>query len=449
MRRTAALILIAAFFMPGLSTERTPPETEQRPNILLIVTDDQRPGTLRYMRFVRNFFERSGRFYRNAYVTTPLCCPSRASIMTGDYAHNHGVINNQSVVALDHNETVQAVLQAGGYTTAMVGKFLNGWGLNAPPHFDRFALVRGNTEHFNQTFNVDGDAVSQTGYTTDFIGRMSRRFVLSFERSDQSPWFLYLALTAPHKPFQAAPRHRDAPPPRWRPNPAVLERDLSDKPPFVRQPAVQTTPADGRRIFVAQYRMLLSIDQQLQRLWDVVTRAGEARNTIVVFMSDNGYLHGEHGLGNKTVPYLHSVHVPMAARWPGHIPQGSSDQVVANIDVAPTILQAAGIGPARQMDGRSLLAPNGRNRMSLEYWRSRDINLGTPRWASIITKGKQYTEYYGANERVTFREYYNLVTDPWQLRNRLGNGNPDDNPDVTAERAQLRTDLVCSGPTCP
>jgi hypothetical protein len=193
----------------------------------------------------------------------------------------------------------------------------------------------------------------------------------------------------------------------------------------------------------------MSVDDTIAAVFARMEALGET-NTIAFFTSDNGYMWGEHGLSAKRYPYTDSVQVPIYMRWPGHVAEGSDDpRLVSHVDIAPTIYEAVGVTPSYVVDGVSLFSLGARDRLYLEYFRSPDSM--TPRtWASIVTPTIQYVEWYDdATGATLFREYYDLVADPWQLVNLLGDANQSNNPDVTALSAQLALDRACSGTACP
>jgi arylsulfatase A-like enzyme len=196
----------------------------------------------------------------------------------------------------------------------------------------------------------------------------------------------------------------------------------------------------------------MSADDMVQRLFDELDALGETRDTLAIFTSDNGYLWGEHRIGaNKRFPYTESVEVPFYLRWPGHVAAGAvDDALVANVDILPTILDTTGVTPALRypLDGRSLLEPGERRRLLLEYWVSSD-NASVPSWASIRTAAFQYVEWYAADGSVSFREYYDLRKDPYQLRNLLGDPDPSNDPVTDGLSARLAAYRTCQGSACP
>lgn len=429
-----------------------------RPNILLIVTDDQRStDTLGVMGQTRRFFRGGGKEFTNAFATTPLCCPSRATIFTGRYAHNTGIRQN-SDDDLDMSTIFPRLLARNGYRTAMAGKFLNAWRQRRLPHFDHWALLKiALSKYVRPWFNVDGETSRFEGYSTDLIGKHAVDFLQLFEREDDdAPWFLYVAPAAPHSPWIPAARHARAPVPRWRGNPSVRERDRSDKPAYVRQ--ADYTLADGNLVRTGQLRTLMAVDDMVGRIVRTLDTLGEKRDTLAIFTSDNGFLWADHRFGGegghageKRVPYTPSVEVPFFLRWPGQVEAGSTDpRLVGNVDIAPMVLSAAGIAPdpaLPPLDGRSLLSSGARARILLEYWKEPRRRI--PTWASMRTRRFQYVEYYKPDGRRFFREYYNLRKDPWQLENLLGDGTRRNDPDVGMLQARLVRDRQCVGGACP
>jgi arylsulfatase A-like enzyme len=439
---------------PPVSTEGrgehlSPALPGRRPNVLLIVTDDQRQEQLSTMPATRKWFQANGVTYRNAFATTPLCCPSRASIMTGRYAHNHRVWNNKSSERLRQDTTLQHRLQAVGFRTALVGKFLNGWPLwKDPRSFHRWAVLdpkkpRG---YYNELFNLNGRTRKVAGYTTDIISQQARKFLEAFERHDRSPWFLMVAPFAPHEPYTPEAIYKASRVPAWNGSPTVSETDRSDKPAFIRREHAGLL--DARGIHAAQLRTLRSVDDLVRALFRKLGRLAERRRTLAFFMSDNGLALAEHGVIRKGIPYAPAVRIPLYVRWPGHLPRGvSRRRLSANIDVAPTIFKAADIG-ADRTDGRGLWGRRPRRELLIEYrgWHE------TPSWASLLGLRYQYVEYYGTKGyRPHFREYYRLPSDPWQLRNVLRDGVGGNAPFHHVRRSQSRLERArrCFGSGCP
>jgi arylsulfatase A-like enzyme len=452
----AATVVLAVAV--SASTGVAPPaggQVDPRPNILLIVTDDQRPGeTMVSLKKTRRWLRRTGVSYPNAFVTTPLCCPSRGSLLTGRYAHNHGIEDNQKPYRLDQDATIQRYLRDSGYRTGLVGKYLNGWEpTRNPPHFDRWSLfspLEFAPGYRNNPFNLNGVMKTVKTYSTDYLGKRARSMLRWFERADDDPWLMLLWPFAPHGPFQPSRKYEDLRVSRWQPSPAVLEEDRTDKPAYVQTKFRSLKTA--RNIRKAQLRMLRSVDDMIEAIRQELGRLGERERTLVVFTSDNGYVWGDHGWIDKRLPYTNSIKVPLLVRWAGHLPGGAVDpRLAANVDVASTIFDVAGVTPAHELDGRSLLDAWDRDRLFFEYWFNGESII--PTWRSIRTRAYQYIETYAEGTgAIESREYYDLMQDPFQLTNLLGDGDPLNDPppdEVTRLSLQLDRDRRCQGTTGP
>jgi arylsulfatase A-like enzyme len=447
----AALVLAAA--CTGNGPAETPPKRPGKaPNVLIILTDDQRFDSMGLMPQTRKFFGEAGTRFVNAFATRPQCCPSRASILTGLYPHNHGVLTNEDAAELDETRTLQRYLQNAGYRTTIVGKYLNYLGGYRDPatagidpeFFDDWTTFLGG--YRNPLFNSNGSLEPERGYATNLIRNRAIDLLHDFEANDARPWMLYVAPFAPHPSAVPAPKYADAPVPAWKPNPAVSERDVSDKPPYVR--TAHSRRGLAKRERREQLRTLLSVDDLVGGVTATIDELGESEDTLAIFMSDNGYQWLEHGLRQKGVPYTYSVMVPLYLRWPGHVEGGAVDRrIVGNIDITPTILDAVGISPDAALDGSSLLSSKSRDRILLSEEAIDKIDV--PAWASIRARTYQYVEYYSPSGDVTFREYYELKSDPWQLDNLLGDADPANDPDVDALGRQLAADRDCNGASCP
>jgi arylsulfatase A-like enzyme len=443
---SAGLILLAAYVGTGAD-----PGGERPPNILIIVTDDQRVGSMSALPETLRIFEEGGTKFSRAYSTTPQCCPSRASIMTGRYSHNHGVLENNDGDLIDPRTTIQARLQEAGFLTAMAGKYLQGRPpSDDPPFFDRWATV--GWGYYNRNFNIDGVMTQVSDYSTDFIADTSISYLEDFESSDDRPWYLYIAPTAPHRPYVADSEYRQADVDELRVTPALRESALGDKPPYFSDPVLANrtnyTLRQGRNVYRRQMRTLLSVDDLVEDVFARLDELDETQQTMAFFISDNGYLLGEHGLFGKRLPYEASIRVPLYVTWPGHIGEGVVDtRLVGGIDLAPTILSAVGGDDAEQtMDGKSLMSNDRREMLLLEQYK----NSRLPDWASLLTPGAQYIEYKNrtTGERL-YGEFYDLEEDRWQLKNLLRDGDPGA-LGRTAQAARTLDAIVdCSGAGCP
>lgn len=419
-----------------------------------MLTDDQRAETLRTMPATLRWFKDGGTQFLRAFATTPVCCPSRASIMTGQYAHNHEVRTNELVDQFNEGETLHRYLQDQGYYTAMAGKYLNLWKAeNDPAHFDRWALIEDDYDRIYYDFvvNETGEVTTNSEeYSTDYLARMSVDFLEHFEREDDDkPWYLYVAPYAPHQPATAEPRYAEARVDYYRGNPGVYEADRSDKPPFVQDKRVGGL-SNARTVRSQQIRTLRSVDDLVARVARALKQLDEDRDTLAFFLSDNGYMWAEHHLTTKRWPYLPSIRIPLLMRWPSRVDAGGqSDDLVANIDVAATVLDALGVFPheAYPVDGRSLLDGEGHERLLLENW---FYKKGPPSWASTLTDEYHYIEYYEDDEEtVQFAEYYDMRADPYETKNFIEDKDPANDPDLNQLQSQLARDRTCPVTQCP
>jgi arylsulfatase A-like enzyme len=275
---------------------------------------------------------------------------------------------------------------------------------------------------------MDGKVQAVNRYSTSVVRNRTLRFI---ERSAAAgkPWFAYVAPYAPHRPNTPAKRHARTAVPAWGGRPSMTETDRTDKPPYVQ--ASQHTAAEGQAARQKQLRSLLAVDEAVNSIREKLVQLGQLNNTLVIYVGDNGRLWGDHGRMAKGVPYAPAHEVPFYLSWPaGGYGAGTTDsRLVANIDIAPTILHAAGITPTTPQDGRSLLTPFTRDRLLLEWWAEGAAPGAPPSWASWLSTTRQYVEYYNLTNDVsgqptgsgaiTFREYYDLAKDPYQLDNLL------------------------------
>lgn len=432
------------------TTTTTTPPPSGRPNVVVINLDDMRADMLTALPKVRQWLADGGTSFRNGYVSTPSCCPSRASLMSGRYVHNNGQFQQQNL-GFDLDLTVQRYLHDAGFLTGHAGKFLHWLDLSVEaPHFDRWTYFKGGYE--NVFMNFDGTVRRSQGYSTTIVFDRAIEYVNDFEsRGDARPFYLHLAPVAPHAPSIAEPRYAGATVPAHQPDASYMEADRADKPPFVR--SQNQTPAAAQANRTAMIRTLYTVDDQVDRLMRHLQATGELANTLVVFTSDNGFLLGEHKTTEKFLPYRKAVEVPFLLRWPGRVAAGAvDDRLVTHVDVLPTILAATGVTQSHvTLDGRNLLSGFARPRALTEYWNDANNSPTIPTWASIRTAAYQYTEYYDLSNpaTVTFREYYNLQADPYQLVNLLADGVPTNDPDTAPLSQALRAARQCAGSSCP
>jgi N-acetylglucosamine-6-sulfatase len=438
-----------------------------RPNVVVVMSDDQTVESLRVMANVRTLLQGQGTTFDSSFASYPLCCPSRSTFLTGQYAHNHGVLSNQPPLGgftkLDHTNTLPVWLERTGYHTVHVGKYLNGYrqgvSPDLPPGWTEWYGSYDPTTYrfYDYTLNENGKPVtygSDPGsYQADIYTRKAVDLVRRLAPRAQ-PFFLSVAYLAPHSgaprdpddpPGQAtpvpAPRHKDrfAAEPLPMP-PSFNEADVSDKPASIRnRPALRPGRIAG---ITENYRQrlesLLAVDEGVAAIVAALRAAGELDRTLIVFTSDNGFFHGEHRVpAGKVFVYEPSVRVPLVLRGPG-VPRGRvDDRLVANIDLAPTILDAANAKAGRRLDGRSLLVLLAER----SEGRKRDILLETPDYAAVRTTRYVYVEHTTGE-----RELYDLVVDPDELQSR------HDDPAFATIRADLQRRLAklrrCAGSAC-
>lgn len=449
------------FKSPSASTPLSRRLRLVRPNVLVFVADDQTQGTVtpEVMPWVYRYMIEQGRNYPNATISDPLCCPSRAAIMTGRYNHNNKVHGNNKVTSrrVDQLSMIQCYLRAAGYYTGLYGKYLNNYPLGAAlPCMSDYAKNPGQA-HIGLPFNTDGRMVSPTGYTDDYSMKRAKRYLNQTEAHDRKPWYLYFASTYPHSPYTPRPKYANAQlsvPDQPGDAAGLAETDVSDKNPVL---ARHQGPIGVHQTMLNQLRMLSTVDNEFHGLISKLIANHELRHTLIIYISDNGYLFGEHGLWGKAMPYSQSIRVPMMLRLHGTVASGSADlRYAQNVDIARTILFATGVHPSlrHSLDGRNLLNPRWTRPFSFhEQWHVRTLLNGEgwqPSWRSIRTTNYQYIEWYTDDMgKVTFREYYDLNTDPGETNNLLADADPSNDPNVKALHAQLLAEASCSGTSGP
>jgi N-acetylglucosamine-6-sulfatase len=473
--RLGALALLLAALVPGLlvaDSEAGPLVTAKRPNVVVIMTDDQTVESMRVMANVNRMLVRKGTTFANSFATFPLCCPSRATFLTGQYSHNHGVVGNNyanGLARLDQTNTLPVWLQTAGYETVFVGKYLNEYGRNQPraipPGWSEwYAGLR--MTYFDHTMNRKGRIVryghDELSYQSDVYARTAVD-VLRRHAQGPKPLFLWLSFFAPHvgTPREAddpvglattvpAPRHRDRFGAEALPLSAAFgEADATDKPNAIRsrKPLVAEDVAPLQEAYQQRLESLLAVDEAVAAVVDELRAAGVLNRTIIVFTSDNGFLMGEHRVrSGKELVYEPSIRVPLVVRGPGVPVRRVLEQPVANIDLAPTIAALARATPGRVVDGRSLLplfADPG-----IEWGRDLLIERGPgavgigPR---LVTAIKTPRYLYAAHSTGEL-ELYDLERDPLELDSLHAD---EEHTLVQSELARRLTTLQdCSGSSC-
>jgi arylsulfatase A-like enzyme len=443
---------------------------DSRPNIILIVTDDQDVASLAHMPHVQRHLVQAGYSFTNAFVSTSLCCPSRVSMLTGRYAHNHGVLSNgppRGGYALPgsiqmESSTLATWLQAAGYRTAWFGKYLNGYVpdrtySHVPAGWDRwFSFI----EFDMKTAARDGKLIkysvlNRDRYSTDALAAEAEAF-LRDSAGGASPFFLVLAPFAPHKPATPAARHRGAFANLALPRPASFnEADITDKPLGYRTGLMRRLMTDAvitetETLYRLRLESLLSVDEMVDRVVRTLDETGALGETIIIYTSDNGFLLGEHRIVGKDMPLQEAVRVPLIVRMPGGGARAGTqrEHLALNIDLAPTIAAMAGV-ETPEVDGRSLL-PVIRGRVSENAWR--EAVLLENFWANSVSlvqrdlyalqtrTGTVYVQWSSGE-----RELYDLANDPYQLTNLAATAPPEQ---LAAAERWVNALKTCRGASC-
>ncbi|MBL6962093.1 MAG: sulfatase-like hydrolase/transferase [Anaerolineales bacterium] len=391
---------------------------EERPNFLIIYTDDQRYDSMWQMPRTQELIFDQGVTFNHGYITTPLCGPSRCSILTGMYAHSHNIRENQDE---GFNETTFAkYLQDDGYYTGMVGKYLNEWTVKdkPKPEFEYWrAISRGQSRYNNPDIMVDGEWVRHQGqYITDVFGDYVIEFIEKAERK-QKPFCLYFAPNAPHAPATPADEDKflSIDLPEFPPN--FNEEDVSDKPNWIQEKEPLLSDEAIHEINEFRNDQLLtlrSLDRNIERIINKLKEEELLDKTVIIFLSDNGKLWGEHRMASKNSFYEEASRVPFALRFPPLVPTPYvEEKPVSNIDIAPTLYDLARIPIPPEVEGESLvpLLQTGdslRDGVLIEGW------PGRGHYAAYHVGNYVYAETEGDKS-----EFYDLEKDPYQLSNGI------------------------------
>jgi N-acetylglucosamine-6-sulfatase len=446
--------------------------TMTRRNIVFVLSDDHRYDFMGFMKGSPSFLEtpnldrmaQQGAHLVNAFVSTSLCSPSRASILTGQYMHHHHIVDNQRP---EPEGTVffPQYLQSAGYQTAFVGKWHMGHENDDPRKgFNHWASFKGQGTYFDPTLNINGKRQKFEGYTTDILADQALQW-LQKERNQNQPFFLYLSFKAVHYPFQPAPRYqgRYAKAHVQRPETmANTELNYQTQPHWVRERRysihgvdhMETGPYDNDPVpsfddLYHQYcETVHGLDENLGRVLKYLDETGLSKSTLVIYMGDNGFALGEHGFYDKRDAFEESIRVPLLAYAPGMITPGAKvAQMVQNIDIAPTLLSAAGVSPAKtaNMEGRSFLpllrgeSIPWRDHILYEYYWEWNFPA-TPTVFAIRTERYKYIFYHGVWDHDGF---YDLQTDPHERHNLINV--PACREQISALKKQLFDELEASG----
>lgn len=437
LRAAAGVVALVALSAAALSPPAAAVEADAPPNVVSILVDDQTLEQMRVMTATQAFFEENGTIFDNFVTSLPVCCPSRATFLTGQYALHHGVIDNGppngGYEAFDDSDTLPVWLQEAGYRTTFMGKYLNGYHtLDIPPGWTDWQGML-NNKYYGFSVNDNGTKIiygtDPSEYQTDVLTESA---LTSIDESvaQGDPFFLWVSTHAPHNEAgelpPPAPRHEgafaDEPLPM---GPGFDEADVSDKPVYIQERSrlSEAQIAEITTFYRAELETLLAVDEMVAAIVQRLTELDVLDNTVLMFSSDNGKMHGEHRLTDgKRVPYEESVRVPLMIAGPGFPAGLRIDAQAANIDLATTTIAIAGGTAGLPQDGidlRDVVAnpPAYRDRAVLLERYDRDCYEG------MHSRQHTYVDYTTGE-----KELYDLLADPAQLQNLAG--------DPSVERAQ-------------
>jgi N-acetylglucosamine-6-sulfatase len=472
------------------------------PNIIIILTDDVDLKLMPYVPKTNELIGEQGATLTNYFITTPICCPSRSSMLRGQYAHNTDVLENSPGFVRffrlnEEAETLAVWLSRDGYQTSLIGKYLNSYPTNAGKNYipagwtdwHSFIYQRGNNDfYYNYIMNENAELVSYGDapeeYSTDVIRDKSISFI-NQNAAEGSPFFLLISVYGAHGPSTPAPRHEDLFADLQYPqSPSFNEEDISDKPQVIQQlgsTGDEFDAYDANALFRKRAQSMQSVDELVADVMQTLEKNGQLENTYVIFTSDNGFHMGEHRVpSGKGMPYEEDIRVPFLIRGPG-IPAGMQiSQMIANIDLAPTIADWTDTRTADFVDGRSFAPFLDPAAGPLADWRKGlliEIGYTAGRFSSntqniafdpsgsssmIEYPDSKYDNYLAEEEGATYRgirgenfvyseyengeiEFYDLTTDPYELNNIAATIDPG----ILAQlHAQLELLKTCTAETC-
>jgi N-acetylglucosamine-6-sulfatase len=425
-------------------------DESKKPDILFILLDDLRWDAMSFMGhpYIEtpniDSLREAGAHMSNAFVTTSICCPSRATFLTGTLANQHGVIDNEtSEYNPDVTPPVSMYLQQVGYKTAMIGKWHMGNSGRPRPYFDFWLSFDGQGVYNDPHFNIDGQELKHEGYTTDLLTDYAIDFIEN--QPTDEPYFCMLSHKAVHEPFQPAPRHKNAFGAKTMdPEPESWSEDFADKPDwhkrqrsrdvrwdyrtrdYQEESLPESIPQEKwvqRNKYVKQLRCAAAVDDGIGRILELLRERGTLDNTLIVFASDNGYFHMEHRRWDKRLAYEESLRIPLVITYPGKIAAGSTiNQLVTNADFAPTVLSYAGVEIPEHMQGSNMRplfeeeTPEWRESVFYEYWK--ELVHAIPTMTAVRTERYKLITFPELDD---IDELYDLETDPHEMNNLATN----------------------------
>jgi N-acetylglucosamine-6-sulfatase len=525
-----ALVVAAVLALGAAAAQAKSKDSDERPNVLVVMTDDMAVDDLEFMPNVRKLLAKKGTTFENAITNFSLCCPARATFLTGQLAHNHGVVGNfwpYGWYGMDERKNTLATwLDDEGYDTAMVGKWLNGYGAKdghgeVPAGFDtwRGLLDVSAYDYHNYVMNKDGDlktwgdpefasklvemghiqtvpnpegfpnviaerdrifgpapydywgAEDDDEYSPDVTGKMTNK-LLKKQKKSKNPFFVWWSVAAPHREDVAVallgrPGPDPRPPARYADDvtglelpqpPNFNEADISDKPSALTNSAPllsEAQIADLQQDYQGRAGSLMATDDHVGKMVDTLKETGQLKNTVIMFVSDNGWQQGQHRIpGDKFLPYEDSIRIPLIMRGPG-IPKGQTIETqVTNADLAPTLVDLAGAKADRKLDGISLVKGMANPRKLPE--RALSIEAPEPlfshpdfpvnRWDRPYSGVRTDRYTYVTRNQTGEEELYDRRSDPYQLQNVASD------PAFADVKAELQAKLDqlenCKGKAC-
>ncbi len=493
-------VLIAGILFYTINNTRI---YKNSPNIIIILTDDMDRKLVPYVPKTNALIGEQGATFTNYFITTPICCPSRSSMLRGQYSHNTDILENSPGFARffklnEEAETLPVWLNREGYQTSLIGKYLNGYPINAgrnyvPPGWtDWHSFIYQKDEsnlYYKYAMNENGTLVQYgtdpEDYSTNVIREKSISFINKNAESD-SPFFLLISVFSPHGPTTPAPGDEELFSGLTYPQtPSFHEADLSDKPKVIRDLASSGDDfdiGDADTLFRQRAKTMQSIDRLVEEVVQTLKKNGQLDNTYIIFTSDNGFHMGEHSVpSGKGTPYEEDILVPFMIRGPGIEPNTKVTQMTANIDLAPTIAEITDTKPADFVDGRSFASLLGfKGNLPTEWRKGLLIEIGYGQnLASFDTQNisfspseitapvleypdTKYDGYFAQSEGGSYRgirtesflyaeydngelEFYDLTKDPYQLENIAGTLDPEFLAELHAKLELLKT---CAGEAC-
>jgi arylsulfatase A-like enzyme len=461
------VLLLAAIAAGGLAitgilfgaTQPGDAQVTEHPNIVFVMTDDLDEQPMQQLSGIRNIMGSNGTTFNNAYVTYSLCCPSRATILRGQYPHNHQIIGNSSPqggegkfrsLGLDKS-TVATWLNSAGYQTKYIGKYMNGYGGSyVPPGWDEWFVLKGDPT--DGRINQDGQEIALSGHSTDVFAGQASDFIQR-SATNSAPFFVTVGTFAPHDPPPVADRYKSFFANTALPRPPNFdEENVSDKPQYIKSypPLTDTQISSMQSLYRQRLRSMLSVEDLLRQVIGTLRDTGELSNTYIFFTSDNGYHLGNHRVypGGKRLPYEEDIGVPLMVRGPG-VPAGAvRDQLVMNTDFAPTMADLAGVSTPAFVDGSSvapLLTDSPPSTWRQAFLEEGWLDPGTgapkvPTHKGVHTQNHMFVEYDTGE-----RELYDLNADPYQLLSMPQDGNEQLYSELGARLNNLKD---CAGDAC-